>query len=62
MLKYLHNGFLRGIPARNLTDEEVKQYGKKRLLDSGLYEEKRERKPKKEIEVKAPDAQPQAEE
>jgi hypothetical protein len=27
-----------GIPARDLTDEEVKQHGEKMLLDTGLYE------------------------
>lgn len=47
MLKYKGGGFIAGVPARNLTDEEVKTYGKKRLLDSGLYEETRERKPRK---------------
>lgn len=48
MLRYLHNGYLAGVPARDLTDEEAKQYGKKRLLESGLYQEIRERKPRKE--------------
>ena len=46
MLKYIGDGWLDGIPARDLTDEEVIQYGKKRLIDSGLYIEI---KPKKEI-------------
>ena len=40
MLKYIGNGsFLAGVPARDLSVAEVKQYGKKRLLDSGLYVE-----------------------
>lgn len=46
MLKYIGNGWLKGVPARDLTDEEVKEYGKKRLLDSGLYEEAKEKKSK----------------
>ena len=46
-MKYLHNGFLKGVPARDLTDEEVKKYGRKRLLDSGLYEEPRKPRVKK---------------
>lgn len=42
MLKWIGNqkgieGIV-GIPARDLTDEEVKQYGEKALLDTGLYE------------------------
>jgi hypothetical protein len=37
MLKYKGGGYLVGIPARNLTDEEVKKYGKRRLIESGLY-------------------------
>lgn len=39
MLKYKGNGSLPGIPARNLTDEEVIKFGKRRLLESGLYVE-----------------------
>ena len=46
-MKYLHNGFMKGVPARDLTDEEVKKYGRKRLLDSGLYEEPRKPRVKK---------------
>ena len=37
MLKYVGNGWIHGVPARDLTDEEVKKYGKKQLLESGLY-------------------------
>ncbi len=38
MLKWAGvNGWIDGVPARDLTDEEVKKYGMKRLLDSGLY-------------------------
>jgi len=41
MLKFTGKGrgLLPGVPARDLTDDEVKQYGKDRLLKSGLYEE-----------------------
>jgi len=39
-MKYTGNGsFLAGVPARDLSVAEVKLYGKKRLLDSGLYSE-----------------------
>ncbi len=37
MLKYIGDGWLDGVPARDLSDEEVKQFGKKRLIESGLY-------------------------
>jgi len=46
MLKYIGNGSLTGIPARDLTDEEVARFGRKRLLDSGLYVEVRESRKK----------------
>jgi hypothetical protein len=40
MLKYIGNGFLAGVPARDLTEEETERYGgKKALVGSGLYEE-----------------------
>ena len=48
MLKYIGNGFLPGIPARDLSDAEVKKLGGvKFLLSTGLYA-----KPKKKKEVK----------
>ena len=44
MLIYIGSSFLPGIPARDLSAEEVKQYGgEKYLLSTGLYA-----KPKKE--------------
>jgi hypothetical protein len=46
MMLYIGNGFILGIPARNLTSVEVKLYGKDRLLSSGLYKEKQVTKPK----------------
>lgn len=49
-MKYQHNGFLPGVPARDLTDEEVKKFGKKRLLESGLYKEVYKPRIKKEQE------------
>lgn len=37
-LKYTGNGnFLAGIPARDLSPEEVEEFGAKALLRSGLY-------------------------
>ncbi len=48
MLKYIGNGFLPGIPARDLNDDEVKKLGGvKFLLNTGLYA-----KPRKKKEVK----------
>lgn len=37
MMKYEGNGWIDGVPARDLTDEEVKKFGEKFLLKSGLY-------------------------
>jgi hypothetical protein len=48
MLKYIGNGFIPGIPARDLSDAEVKKCGGvKFLLSTGLFE-----KPKKKKVVK----------
>ena len=48
MLIYKGTGFIVGIPARDLTDEEVKEFGgEKKLLATGLYEA-----PKKERKIK----------
>ena len=45
MLKYNGKGFIPGIPARDLTDDEVKKYGgTKYLLGLGIYES-----PKKKV-------------
>lgn len=46
-LIYTGDAAIPGIPARDLTEDEVKEHGKKRLLDSGLYAE-----PKKETAKK----------
>lgn len=38
---YIGNGkYLRGVPARDLTAEEVRLFGKQRLIDSKLYKPK----------------------
>ena len=37
MFRYLGKGFLPGIPARDLTEDEAKQYGIKRIKTCGLY-------------------------
>lgn len=37
MYKYIGNGFIDGVPARDITEEEAKKYGIKQLIDSGLY-------------------------
>ena len=54
MLIYNGKGFRDGIPARDLTDEEVKELGgEKYLLATGLYEKeapKQERKTTKKKE------------
>lgn len=47
MLKYIGKGFIPGIPARDLNDQEVSKYGgEKHLLSTGLFE-----KPKKKIKA-----------
>lgn len=47
MLKYIGKGFIPGIPARDLNDDEVKKYGGvKFLVGTGLFA-----KPEKKIEV-----------
>jgi hypothetical protein len=38
MLKYVGQGaFLSGVPARDLSADEAKEYGEARLIKSGLY-------------------------
>lgn len=37
MLKYRGPGFLPGVPARDMKDDEVKKYNYHRLIASGLY-------------------------
>lgn len=37
MLKYLGGGFLDGVPARDLSDEEASKFDIKVLVQSGLY-------------------------
>jgi len=45
-MKYVGDGtFLPGIPARDLTEAEVVEYGRKRLLASGLYVESKPERP-----------------
>jgi hypothetical protein len=39
MLIYTGPGYVVGVPARNLTDEEVERYGKDYLLTLGIYKE-----------------------
>lgn len=41
MMKYIGDGFMPGIPARDLSDDEVKQFGERRLLATGLYKKVR---------------------
>ena len=40
MMKFIGDGknIVPGIPPRDLTEEEVKQFGEKMLLATGLYE------------------------
>jgi len=37
MLRYLGGGFIVGVPARDLTNEEAEQHGVNNLILSGLY-------------------------
>ena len=57
MLKYSGSGFITGVPARDLTEDEVKQYGERRLIASGLYY-----KPIEKKQLKRRDYQPVIEE
>lgn len=50
MLKYNKKGFIAGIPARDLADDEVAKYGRARLMESGLYDEIEEKKQKSKRE------------
>jgi len=51
MLKYKGGGFLPGVPARDLSDEEVSRFGKSGLLKSKLYVEEEKENKKKIAEV-----------
>ena len=42
-LIYIGKGFVSGIPARNLTSDEVEKYGKEALLATGIYTEPEKR-------------------
>ena len=56
MLKYIGKGFIPGIPARDLSGDEIKKYGGiKFLLATGLFErprQERDRPKVKKLEVK----------
>ena len=51
-MKWLGNGFYVGIPARDLSAEEVERFGHDFLLSLGVYEEIDPPKPKKAKEPK----------
>jgi hypothetical protein len=40
-MRYTGHGYIVGVPARDLTDAEVKKFGRERLLATGIYIEKR---------------------
>ena len=46
-MKWKGNGFYVPIPARDLTAEEVKRYGREFLLSLGLYTEVEQPKPRR---------------
>jgi hypothetical protein len=50
-LTYLGGGFLIGVPARDLTSDEVKRYGLDRLISSGLYRDNYKPDYQEDIEV-----------
>ena len=55
MLTYVGGGFLRGVPARDLKDEEVRKFGYSYLVRSGLYiPEKPGHKDEPDIEEEKP--------
>lgn len=45
-MKYIGTGFIHPFPARDLTDEEVNEFGEEALLATGLYEKESTEKPK----------------
>ena len=47
-LRYKGGGFIVGIPASDLSQEQVDKFGLERLLATGLYEDLQPPKPKKE--------------
>ena len=50
-MKYIiGSGSLPGLPARDLTDDEVLEFGRLYLLKSGLYQDEKEKPVKKVIE------------
>lgn len=50
MLKYIGNRFIPGIPARDLTDDEVEKHGgEKKLVATGLYKKARKTNPKETV-------------
>jgi len=51
MYRYLGNGFIHKIPARDLSEEEARKYGLRRIKQSNLYVHIRERKTKKKEPV-----------
>lgn len=51
-LIYKGNGFFVSVPARDLTEREVKHYGLEFLLSLGLYEEPYQPPKKKAYETK----------
>jgi hypothetical protein len=44
MLRWKGSGWIPGVPARDLSEEEAKKFGKLRLIGSGLYEQVKEKK------------------
>ena len=50
MLLYKGTSFIPGVPARNLSDDEVKRFGEKWLLASGLYLKLKVKRPKEAVE------------
>lgn len=56
-MRYVGNGFLVGIPSRDLSAEEVDRFGLEMLLGTGLYELIEESEP--EIPDYEPDEDPE---
>lgn len=57
-LKYIGKGaFVPPYPARDLSDQEVNDFGKQALLDTGLYEEVKVQPVKKSASVPTKDGE-----
>ena len=51
IVKYVGTGFLPGVPARDMTNDEAREYNISRLLKSGLYQIQRPKRQPRKVEA-----------